>query len=68
MFGDSFEQSTILKTGPDALTRVITRSSWDERKCELVEAYEAGPLVLARWAEFHYEALGFMPSWNTYDC
>ena len=25
MFGDGFEQSTILRTGPDGLTRVITR-------------------------------------------
>jgi len=29
MFGDGFAQSTILRTGPDGLTRVITRTSWD---------------------------------------
>ena len=27
MFGDGFEQATILRTGPDGLTRVIVRSS-----------------------------------------
>jgi hypothetical protein len=27
MFSDGFEQTTILRTGPDGLTRVITRSS-----------------------------------------
>ena len=31
MFGDGFEQATILRTGPDGLSRVITRSSWAER-------------------------------------
>jgi hypothetical protein len=36
--GDGFEQSTILRTGPDGLTRVITRSSWAERESVLVEA------------------------------
>ena len=40
MFGDGFEQSTILRTGPDGLTRVITRTSWDRRESVLVEAYE----------------------------
>jgi hypothetical protein len=32
MFGDGFEQATILRTGPDGLTRVIVRSSWAERE------------------------------------
>jgi hypothetical protein len=41
MFGDGFEQSTILRTGPDGLTRLITRSSWAERESLLVEAGEA---------------------------
>jgi hypothetical protein len=41
MFGDGFEQSTILRTGPYGLTRVITRSSWDERESVLVEAHKA---------------------------
>jgi hypothetical protein len=31
MFGDGFEQSTLC-TGPDGLTRVITRNSWAERE------------------------------------
>jgi hypothetical protein len=56
MFGDGFEQSTILKTGPDGLARVITRSSWDRRESLLVEAFEAEAAVLRRWAEFHHEA------------
>jgi hypothetical protein len=64
MFGDGFEQSTILRSGPDELTRVITRCSWAERESVLVGAYAAELLVLRRWAEFHREALGFMPSWG----
>ena len=32
MFDGAFEPSTILRTGPDGLTRVITRSSWDSRE------------------------------------
>jgi hypothetical protein len=45
MVGDGFEQSTI-RTGPDGLTRVITRSSWAERESVLVEAYGAELVVL----------------------
>jgi hypothetical protein len=68
MFGDGFEQSTILRTGPDGLTRVITRRSWAERDSVLVEAGAAELFVFRRWAEFHREALGFTPSWETYSC
>ena len=68
MFGDGFEQSTILRTGPDALTHVITRRSWAERELVLVEAREAELLVIRRWEEFHREALGYRPSWGTYTC
>jgi hypothetical protein len=64
MFGDGFEQSAILRTGPDGLTRVITRSSSDGHESVLVEAYEAELLVLQRWEEFHKRALGFAPSWK----
>src|SRR5262245_28340665 len=67
MFGDGFEQSTILRTGPDGLTRVITRSSWSERESVLVEADAAELLVFRRWEEFHRQALGFMPSWESRD-
>ncbi len=56
MFDGTFEQSTILRTGPDGLTRVIVRSSWRERESVLVEAYEAELVVLRRWEEFHEEA------------
>jgi hypothetical protein len=62
MFGDGFEQSTILRSGPDGLTRVITRSSWAERESVLVEVREAELVVLRRWEEFHEKALGFPPS------
>jgi hypothetical protein len=56
MFGDGFEQATILRTGPDGLTRVIVRSSWAERESILVQARErrsyscsgAGPSFTAR--------------------
>jgi hypothetical protein len=64
MLGDGFEQSTILRTGPDGLTRVITRTSWDRRESVLVEAGEAELVVLRRWSEFHQKALGFAPRWN----
>jgi hypothetical protein len=66
MFGDGFEQTTILRTGPDGLTRVLVRTSWSERESVLVEAGEAGLLVCRRWEEFHREALGYRPSWGTY--
>jgi hypothetical protein len=42
MPGDGFEQSTILRTGPDGLTRVGTRRSWAERESLLVEALCGG--------------------------
>jgi hypothetical protein len=48
MFGDGFEQSTILRTDPDGQTRVITRRSWAERESVLVEAREAELHVLRR--------------------
>ena len=48
MFGDGFEQSTILRSGPDGPTRVITRRSWDERESVLVEAQKAELLVFRR--------------------
>jgi hypothetical protein len=37
MFGDGFEQATILRTGPDGLTRIITRTSWASRESLLVD-------------------------------
>jgi len=40
MFGDGFEQNTILRSGPDGPTRVITRSSWAECESVLMEARE----------------------------
>jgi hypothetical protein len=55
-------------TGPDGLTRIITRSSWDRRESLLVEALEAELFVFRRWEEFHRQALGFMPSWDSYAC
>jgi hypothetical protein len=64
MSDGTFEQSTILRTGPDGLTRVITRRSWAERESVLVETYAAELLVLRRWAEFHRETLGFSPRWE----
>jgi hypothetical protein len=30
MFGDGFEMATILRTGPDGLSRVVVRHSWRE--------------------------------------
>ncbi len=66
MFGDGFEQFTILRTGPDGPTRVITRRSWAERESVVVEAREAELLVFRRWEEFQRKALGYRPSWGTY--
>ena len=68
MFGDGFEQATILRTGPDGLTRVIVRSSWAGRESLLVDAREAELVVFRRWQEFHREALGFTLSWRTWTC
>ena len=68
MFGDGFEQATILRTGPDGMTRVIVRSSWSERESILVEACEAELLVLVRWSEFHRKALEFRPRWEAHEC
>jgi putative SOS response-associated peptidase YedK len=51
LFGDGFEQSTILRTGPDGLTHVITRTSWIER--ESIPAHEVERAVFGRWAAFH---------------
>jgi hypothetical protein len=68
MFADAFERATILRTGPDGLTRVIVRRSWDQRESILVDAREAGLVVFRRWAEFHREALGFKPSWESWAC
>ena len=59
MPGDGFEQATILRTGPDGLTRVIVRSSWSERESILVEAPNAELIVLRRWEEFHRRRSGF---------
>jgi hypothetical protein len=58
MFDGSFEQATILRTGPGGLTRVVTRSSCDRRESILVEGYAAELIVLRRWEEFHRKALG----------
>jgi hypothetical protein len=38
MFGDGFEQTTIRRTGPNGLTRVIVRRSSSERESLLVDA------------------------------
>jgi hypothetical protein len=64
MPGDTFEQSTILRAGPDGLTRIIKRSSWRERESILVEAHQAELVLLRRWSDFHEKALGFRPSWQ----
>jgi hypothetical protein len=49
-------------------TRVITRRSWAESESVLVEGGEAELLVFRRWEEFHREALGYMPSWDSHSC
>ena len=36
---DMFEQATILRVGPDALARVIVRSSWSEHESLLVRGF-----------------------------
>jgi hypothetical protein len=41
MFGGGFEQATILRAGPDGLTRIIVRSSWAARESIFVEAVAA---------------------------
>ena len=68
MFGDGFEQATILRSGPDGLARVIVRTSWDDRESLLVDAREAELLVFRRWMKFHERQLGFQPVWGVYAC
>jgi len=63
---DGFETATILGEGADGLTRIVARSSWQERESAPVEAYEAELLVLEEWAVFHRRVLGFDPSWQSY--
>jgi hypothetical protein len=41
MLDGTFEMATILKTGPDGLTRVLVRASWTECESLLVDAREA---------------------------
>jgi hypothetical protein len=65
MFDGTFEQSTILRAGPDGLARVITRTSWSDRESLLVDAREAELVVFRRWMEFHEKALGFAPCWES---
>jgi hypothetical protein len=65
---EGLEVATILWERADGLTRIVTRSSSDERESALVEAYEAELLVLEEWAEFHRRLLGFDPSWQSYVC
>jgi len=61
MCGDGFEQSTILRTGPDGLTRVITRTSWARRESGLVEAY-AAELPSPHETEVSRELVAGLPS------
>ncbi len=68
VFANGFELSTILRAGPDGLTRVITDCSSHECESVLFESFEAELVVLRRWAEFHRRVLGFAPSWDSHDC
>jgi hypothetical protein len=61
VFSNGLELSTILRVAPDGLARVVTRDSRNERESALVEDFEAEPLVLRPWADFHRRALGFTP-------
>jgi len=68
MFGGGFEQATILRAGPDGLTRIIVRSSWAARESIFVEAVAAQSTVLERRADFHETVLGFSPRWDSHAC
>jgi hypothetical protein len=68
MFGDGFEQATILRAGPDGLTRIIVRSSWTARESILVEVVAAQSTVLERRADFHKTVLGFSPRRDSHAC
>jgi hypothetical protein len=68
MLDGTFEMATILKTGPDGLTRVLVRASCTECESLLVDTREAELVMLRRWTEFHEEALGFTPIWKAYRC
>jgi hypothetical protein len=60
--------ATITRADPDGLALVIVRSSWTERENVLVGAKEAELVVFRRWQEFHRQALGFTPSWESHEC
>ena len=62
------DSRTILKTGPDGLTKVLFRSSWADRESILIDAREAELVVFRRWSELHVRVLGFEPTWGTYAC
>jgi hypothetical protein len=64
LFGDGFEQ----RTGPDGLTRVITRSPGLSAESVLVEAFEAELLVFRRWEQFHERVLGFAGALSGRQC
>ena len=68
MFGNGFELSTILRTGPDGLTRLITRSSWDDANRSSSSRTRPSSSSFADGRTFHEKALGFRPSWGSHAC
>jgi hypothetical protein len=51
------------------LTRVIVRHSWETIVSLFwVDGRETELVAVRRWVEFHKEAMGFEPSWGTYEC
>jgi hypothetical protein len=65
---NAFELSTILRAGPDGLTRVILGCASHERESVLFERFQAELTVRRRWIEFHRRVFGFAPSWNAHAC
>jgi len=58
----TFDMATILRTGSDGLTRVITRSSLTERESLLVEATQAALQMCELRLPFGLEFIGSLPS------
>jgi hypothetical protein len=68
VFGDGSEQSTILRAGPDGLTRVLVRTSWSERESLLVDAREAERSCFAVGGRLTASGWGSRRAGRAYEC
>jgi len=57
------EQSTLLRAGADALTKVVTRASSDSRE-PFLACCASRAALFERCHRFYVEQRGFRPSWG----